>query len=62
MKKPECKLTGENGNIFHLINVACDTLTKAGLIKKSVKLKLEALKAKDYNQALQIISKYVDVS
>lgn len=60
-KKPRCKLVGENGNIFNLMGIASRALIAEGMDKESDAMLDEINKnAKSYDEALQIIMKYVD--
>lgn len=61
MKKPVCRLVGENGNVFNLIGIAANTLVKAGLKDKADEMKNRALRAKSYDEVLVIIGQYVEV-
>ena len=64
--KPECKLVGENGNVFNLMGLASRALKKAGL-KDEAKEMQERIMGKEgetgaesYDEALCIIMEYVD--
>ena len=61
MDKPKVQLSGQDGNIFNLIGIACEGLRKAGLHAEVQKLQEEVRKSKSYDEALQTIMKYVDV-
>lgn len=61
MKKPVCRLVGENGNVFNLIGIAAKTLVKAGLKDKADEMKNRAFHAMSYDEVLVIIGQYVDV-
>lgn len=62
MKKPTCKLTGENGNVFNLISLAARALKQAGLKAEANRMATEIFTtAKSYAEALNIIQKYVEV-
>ena len=62
-EKPECKLIGENGNIFNLLAITCKTLRNHGLDDEAEELtsRIWGGDANSYYQALQIIQEYVDV-
>lgn len=62
MEKPKCKLVGENGNIFNLMGIASRTLKNAGQPEKAKEMcnKITLL-AKSYEEALVIISEYVEI-
>ena len=62
--KPECKLIGENGNIFNLIAIAKRTLIENGKRQEADELVsriIEKGEAGSYEEALTIIMDYVDV-
>lgn len=60
--KPACKLIGEDGNIFNLMGLAARALREAGMsdAAKQMPKKIYS-EAKDYYDALRIISEYVEV-
>ena len=61
-KKPKAKLVGKNGNVFNLMACAARVLRQAGRLEESRKMVEEiTTKAKNYNDALRIMMKYVDV-
>lgn len=62
-KKPECKLIGENGNIFNLLSIAVCTLRKHGLRDQAEELnhRIWQGEATSYHHAIQIIMEYVEV-
>jgi len=62
MEKPRCKLVGENGNIFNLMGIASRTLKTAGHPEKAQDMcKRITTQANSYEEALVIISEYVEV-
>ena len=66
VEKPECKLVGENGNVFNLMGLASRALKKAGLKDQAKEMQNRIMGgplpgAKSYNEALCIIMEYVDV-
>ena len=62
MKKPRCKLIGEDGNIFNLIAIASETLEKSGMADKANEMyKRITTEAQSYDEALVIIMEYVEV-
>ncbi len=62
MEKPECKLVGENGNIFNLMGIANRTLKNAGQPEKAKDMcKKITSQAKSYEEALVLISEYVEI-
>lgn len=61
MKKPECKLIGENGNIFNLIAIARKTLLKNNLDNEAKEMQERVFDSDSYDEALCIIGEYVDI-
>lgn len=62
--KPDCKLIGENGNIFNLMTIASRTLKADGLeyYAKEIKVRIiDKHEARSYDEALAIIMEYVNV-
>ena len=59
--KPECKLSGENGNIFHLLAVASRTLKENGLTSEADEMWQKATSSSSYEEALSIIGDYVTI-
>ena len=64
--KPECKLVGENGNVFNLMGIASRALKKAGLNDQAKEMQERIMGkegetgAESYDEALSIIMEYVD--
>ena len=62
MEKPKCKLVGENGNIFNLMGIASRALRSAGQPEKAKDMcRRITTQAKSYEEALVVISEYVEV-
>lgn len=64
VEKPECKLIGENGNIFNLIALASRCLTEHNLKEQAEEMKrriIEKEEANSYEEALNIIGEYVEI-
>jgi hypothetical protein len=61
MKKPKCKMVGEDGNVFNLIGLASKALYKANKGKEAEEMKKKVFKAGSYDEALAIMMEYVDV-
>lgn len=61
MNKPVCKLIGENGNVFNLIAIVRKTLEKAGLKQQVSEFTSEVMKVWSYDEALQVMMKYVKI-
>ena len=63
IKKPKCKLIGENGNIFNLMGIASRELKRNNLDKEAKEMcNRITTKAKSYDEALGIISEYVQIT
>lgn len=60
-KKPVAKLIGENGNIYNLVGIASKSLNKAGQHEQAKEMWERVQKSKSYEEALVIISEYVDI-
>ena len=63
MEKPKCALIGKDGNIFNLMGIASRTLKRNGMQEQSEEM-IEKIttNAKSYDEALCIISEYVDIT
>lgn len=59
--KPKCKLVGNDGNIFNLMGIATKTLKEEGLREKSDEMVKRIMNSKSYDEALKIITEYVEV-
>jgi hypothetical protein len=61
-KKPKVKLTGHDGNVFHLIGLCYSAMAKKDLYDSANEMKTRCFKAKSYDEALQIMSDYCILS
>jgi len=63
--KPECRLIGENGNVFNLISIVRKTLKENGLYSEleqfDAELKDLQEKGGRYDDVMVLFMKYVDV-
>ena len=60
--KPQCKLIGEDGNVFHIIFKVARTLKDFGYEDKAVEFKRKATKeCKSYDEVLQLVMDYVEI-
>lgn len=59
--KPECRLIGENGNIFNLTAIASNTLRRDGQMQRAREMQQRIFSSRSYEEALSIISQYVEV-
>ena len=60
-RKPECKLIGEDGNIFNLLAITRRTLLKNDMYSESIEVVRRVTSSKSYDEALQIIGEYVEI-
>jgi hypothetical protein len=61
VKKPVCKLIGENGNVFNLAGKVVQVLRKAGQSDQAKKFQEKFVKCGDYDEALRLMMEYVEV-
>lgn len=61
-QKPKCPLIGEDGNIFNLMGIASRTLKRNGMQEEAKEMCDKITKSGSYDQALAIISDYVEVT
>lgn len=61
-QKPKCPLIGQNGNIFNLMGIASQTLKRNNMREEAKEMCDKIINSGSYNQALAIISEYVDVT
>ena len=60
-KKPDCKLIGEDGNIFNLMARASKTLRENGLSEEAAEMRERITSSGSYDEALCIIGEYVNI-
>lgn len=60
-KKPDCKLIGEDGNIFNLIGIATRTLRRNDMSKEATEMCARINDSCSYGEALGIIGEYVNI-
>lgn len=60
-QKPDCKLIGEDGNIFNLLGIATRTLRQNGLAEQAVEMRDRVCSSGSYDEALCIIGEYVNI-
>ena len=60
--KPKVQAVGEDGNIFMVVGNASKALKKDGQADAAAAMQAEVQKAGSYDEALQIIMKYVDLT
>ena len=61
-KKPNCKLIGEDGNIFNLIGIASKALRQNGMAEQAVEMRDRICASGSYDEALCIIGDYVNIT
>lgn len=61
-KKPDCKLIGEDGNIFNLMGIASRTLRQNGMAEQAVEMRDRICASGSYDEALCIIGEYVNIT
>lgn len=60
--KPECKLIGEDGNIFNLMGLASRTLKNNGMKEQASEMCDRVTHSNSYYEALNIIGEYVNIT
>ena len=61
-KKPDCKLIGEDGNIFNLMGIASKILRQNGMAEEAVEMRDRIRASGRYDEALCIIGEYVNIT
>ena len=59
--KPDCKLIGEDGNIFNLMARAARTLRENALSEEAKEMRERITSSGSYDEALCIIGEYVNI-
>ena len=59
-KRPKCPIIGADGNIFNLLGIASRTLKNNGMADEAKEMYDRVTSSGSYNEALCIISEYVD--
>lgn len=60
--KPDCRLIGEDGNIFNLMGLAARTLRHNGLAEQATEMAGRIHECGSYDEALCIIGEYVNIT
>ena len=60
--KPDCPLIGEDGNIFHLMGIASETLRENGMQEQAEEMRSRIFQCQSYDSALSIIGDYVNIT
>jgi hypothetical protein len=61
-KKPKCRLTGTDGNVFALGGKVAAALERAGLDDEAREFAQRLFGCQSYTEALKLMQEYVDVS
>lgn len=59
--KPDCKLIGEDGNIFNLMARASRTLRENDLSEEAKEMRERITSSESFDEALCIIGEYVNI-
>lgn len=59
--KPECRLVGEDGNVFNVIGLVKRALIAAGHVNQAGEFVARASQARSYDAVLALCFEYVDV-
>ena len=62
MNKPKCALIGKDGNIFNLMGIASRTLRNNNMNEEAKEMVIRIEESKSYDEALMIISEYVEIT
>lgn len=61
VERPKAKVIGENGNVFNVLAIASRALKSAGDPQSAREMSSRVLASSSYDQALKIISEYVEM-
>lgn len=61
-EKPDCKLIGEDGNVFNLMGLAARALRRNGLAEQATEMTERVTGCGSYDEALCIIGEYVNIT
>ena len=62
VRKPDCPLIGQDGNVFNLVGIAARTLRENDMSDQAKEMTERVFASGDYNQALGIIGEYVNIT
>ena len=62
MRKPDCPLIGQDGNIFNLMGIAGRTLRDNGMPEQAKEMRSRIMESGSYHEALAIIQDYANVT
>jgi hypothetical protein len=60
-KKPKCKLTGKDGNVFNIIGLVQRALKDAGKVDEAKDFVAKAFAAESYDEVLYLATEVCDV-
>lgn len=60
-ERPVAQCSGQDGNIFNIVGIANKALVAAGLREEAQQMKSRVFSAGSYDEALCIISEYVEM-
>lgn len=61
-RKPECRLSGENANVFNLLGIAGAALRRHGMRAEADEMCGRVFSCDGYDEALTIIGEYVEIT
>ena len=61
-QKPDCPLSGQDGNIFNLMGIASRTLKDHGMEEEAREMRSRIMDSGSYDKALVIIGDYVNIT
>lgn len=59
--KPECKLIGEDGNVFNVIGRVSKSLKRAGMKEAADEFMQKAFSSGSYDEVLRLAMEYVEI-
>lgn len=62
MRKPDCPLIGQDGNIFNLLGIASRTLKDHDMADEASEMRNRVMSSGSYDEALSIIGEYVHIT
>ena len=60
--KPEVTLSGQDGNVFNLIGICSKALRRAGQTAEATEMSEKVFASGSYEEALQIMGEYCEIS
>lgn len=59
--KPTAYVIGEDGNVFNVLSICARALKDAGMREEAEQMKTRVFEADSYDEALRIMSEYVEL-